>query len=110
MDEVIDGPMAEAQSPNERLSDEQFAQRGDEIYERTVRPRVAPDDEGKFVAIDVGTDAYEFDASDLAAVTRLRARRPGAPVWLTRVGRKYAYRFGAERRPGPEEALGHPAP
>ena len=89
--------MAEASSPDDRYSAKEFARRRDEIYERAVRPRVGPEDEGRFVAVDVETGAFEIDARDLTAVRRLRARRPDAPVWLTRVGRGYAYRFGPGR-------------
>ncbi len=89
--------MSEAPSPYDRYSDEEFARRGDEVYEREVRPRLRADDEGKFVAIDIETGAYELDAHELTALDRLAARRRDAPVWLTRVGRPYVYRFGASR-------------
>ena len=90
--------MSEAQSPYDRYSDEEFARRGDEIYERAVRPRVGPGDDGKFVAIDIETGAYEIDADALAATDRLASRRPGVEAWLTRVGRSYAHRFGSGSR------------
>jgi hypothetical protein len=77
--------------------DAEFARRGDEVYARDVRPLVEPRENGKFVAIDVESGAFEADADELAAVDRLLARRPGAPVWLTRVGSRYAHRFGAAR-------------
>ena len=38
-----------------RYSKEEFARRGDEIYERDIRPYLGPDDEGKFVVIDTET-------------------------------------------------------
>jgi hypothetical protein len=56
-----------------RYSEEEFARRGDEIYERDVHPRVKTGDEGKFVVIDIDTAAYEMDKNDLAASDRLLA-------------------------------------
>ena len=89
--------MNQAQSAYERLTAEEFARRGDEFYEQSVRPRVGPGDDLKFVAIDVETGDFEIDASELAAISRLTARRPDAAVWLRRVGRPYTYRFGARQ-------------
>ncbi|MBA3471684.1 MAG: hypothetical protein H0T57_00400 [Rubrobacter sp.] len=81
-----------------RYSKEEFARRGDEIYERAVRPHVREDDLGKFVLIDIETDDFEMDADEIAASDRLLARNPDAQVWLTRVGSRYARRFGPRRR------------
>jgi hypothetical protein len=36
-----------------RYSKEEFARRGDEIYERDIRPVVEAENKGKFVAIDI---------------------------------------------------------
>jgi len=69
--------------------------RGDALYDRHVKPNVTPSDHGKFVAIDIETGAYEMDTDELAAATRVRDRRPGALVWITRVESRYAHRFGA---------------
>jgi hypothetical protein len=78
-----------------RYSKEEFARRGDEIYERDLRPHVEAGNEGKFIVIDIETGAYEIDADELAASDRLLARHPDAQVWLRRVGSRYARRFGA---------------
>lgn len=81
-----------------RYSKEEFARRGDEIYERNIRSRVEPDDEGKFVVIDIETGAYEIDRDEVAASDRLIARHPDAQVWLRRVGSRYAHRFGPRHK------------
>jgi hypothetical protein len=81
-------------SPQPRYSKEEFARRGDEIYEREVLPRLAPEDEGKFVLIDIETGDYEVDRDELAASDRLFARRPDAQIWFRQVGSRYARRFG----------------
>jgi len=77
-----------------RYSKEEFARRGDEIYERDLRPHVEAGNEGKFIVIDIETGAYEIDADELVASDRLLARHPDAQVWLRRVGSRYARRFG----------------
>ncbi len=77
-----------------RYSKEEFARRGDEIYERDIRPQLKTEDEGKFAVIDIETGAYEIDVDELTASDRLLARHPDAQVWLRQVGSRYARRFG----------------
>jgi hypothetical protein len=77
-----------------RYSKEEFARRGDEIYERDLRPHIEAGNEGKFIVIDIEMGAYEIDADELVASDRLLARHPDAQVWLRRVGSRYARRFG----------------
>jgi hypothetical protein len=85
-------------TPQPRYSKEEFARRGDEIYEREIRPRVKTRDEGKFVVIDIDTGAYEIDKNELAASDRLLARQSDAQLWVRRVGSRYARRFGSRER------------
>jgi hypothetical protein len=80
--------------PQPHYSKEEFARRGDEIYECDVRPRIKAGDQGKFVVIDIDTGAYEIDEDELAASDRLLARNAEAQLWVTRVGSRYARRFG----------------
>ena len=86
--------MSQTSTPKPRYSKEEFARRGDEIYDRDISPHVGPDDEGKFVVIDIETGAYEIDQDELAASGRLLARRLDAQMWTRRVGSRYARRFG----------------
>lgn len=84
-----------------RYSKEEFARRGDAIYETELRPILEKRNEGKFVAIDIETGAYEVDKDELAASDRLLARVPNAQIWLRRIGSRYARRFGSYlRSPG----------
>lgn len=78
-----------------RYSREEFSRRGQEIYDRVVRPALQPGDEDKFVAIDIESGSYEMDADDYTAVDRLLERLPDAQAWLMRVGHRAAHRFGA---------------
>ena len=86
--------MSQTSTPKPRYSKEEFGRRGDEIYDRDISPHVGPDDEGKFVVIDIETGAYEIDQDELAASDRLLARRLDAQIWTRRVGSRYARRFG----------------
>jgi hypothetical protein len=83
-----------------RFGREEFAQRGQGIYERDVRSALQPDDEGKFVAIDIESGTYEMDRDDYAATERLLSRHPDAQIWLVRVGQPVAYRLGAHSDSG----------
>jgi hypothetical protein len=81
-----------------RYSKEEFAQRGDEIYESQVRPQVEEGNHGKIVAIDIETGAFEVDASEIAACDRLEARYPDAQIWIVRIGSRHVRRFGGRTR------------
>jgi hypothetical protein len=90
-----------------RYGKEEFARRGDAIYEKKVRPQLTADDDGKFAAIDIETGEFAIDADELKACHKLRKRIPDAQIWMVRVGYRLVHRFGGrdERR----EALGLPA-
>ena len=81
-----------------RYSKEEFARRGDEIYESEVRSQVEEDSHGKIVAIDIETGDFEVDASEIAACDRLEARHPDAQIWIVRVGSRHVRRFGGRTR------------
>ena len=72
---------------------EELARLGSEVFASRVRPVLRPEDDGKFVAIDIESGDHEIDEDDYAAVMRLRNRRPSAEVWLGRVGQPAAYRM-----------------
>lgn len=64
-----------------RYSKEEFARRGDEIYESQVRSQVE-----------------EGDRSEIAACDRLEARRLDAQIWIVRIGSRHVRRFGGRTR------------
>ncbi len=80
-----------------RYPKEEFAQRGNAIFEREIRPQVEADNHGKYVAIDIETGKWEMDASERAAGDRLRQRLPDAQTWMMRIGYPYTICFGAGR-------------
>ena len=87
-------------STKRRYSKEEFARRGDALYESDVRPQLKTEDEGKFAAIDIETGSFEIDADELEACDRLAARIPEAQIWLVRVGSRYLHRFGGREKLG----------
>jgi hypothetical protein len=85
-------------SAQPRYSKEEFARRGEEIFQRDIRPRLKGFRARDFVLIDIETGAFEVDASEMAASDRLRARIPDAQIWMRRVGSRFARRFGIHHR------------
>ncbi len=86
-------------SVKRRYSKEDFARRGDAIYDSDVRPRLKPADKGKFAAVDIESGAYELDRDELKAGNKLRARIPEAQIWIVRVGYRSVHRIGGRQRP-----------
>jgi peptide subunit release factor RF-3 len=78
-----------------RYSKEEFAQRGDELYETQVRSQVEEGNYGKIVAIDIETGAFEVADEILTATDRLFERIPDAQPWIVRIGHRAVHRFGA---------------
>jgi hypothetical protein len=78
-----------------RYPKEEFARRGDEIYETQVLPQVEEGNHGKIVAIDIETGAFELADEILTATNRLFERLPDAQPWIVRIGHRAVHRFGA---------------
>jgi hypothetical protein len=86
-------------TPTERrYSKEELSQRGDALYERTVRPRLKADDDGKFAAIDIESGKFEVNQDEMKACDALRAQAPRAQIWLVRIGSPYVHRFGGREQ------------
>jgi hypothetical protein len=80
-----------------RYSKEDFARRGNEIYESQVRPQVEQGNHGKIIAIDIETGAFELAKDTITASDRLLQRYPDAQIWCIRIGHKGVHRFGVGR-------------
>jgi hypothetical protein len=78
-----------------RYSKEEFARRGDEIYESQVRQQVEEGNHGKIVAIDIETGAFELADDTMVATRQLYERLPDAQPWVVRIGYRAVHRFGA---------------
>ena len=84
---------------SESIPEEEIVPRGREIYERLVRPKLRPQDEGKFVVIDVQGGGHAIDDEEEAAFSKAsenatsealfffaRVGRDGAPAPAHRIG------------------------
>jgi hypothetical protein len=80
--------------PQLRYSKEEFARRGNEIYESQVRSQVEEGHHGKIVAIDIETGAFELATDTITASDRLLERCPDAQIWRIRIGHRGVHRFG----------------
>ncbi|HEX3148898.1 MAG TPA: hypothetical protein VHR66_12525 [Gemmataceae bacterium] len=83
--------MPTTQTPSDRLADE--ARRGQEAFDQFVKPNLRPEDDGKFVAVDIQSGKYEIDADDYQATERLAVRIPNARIWLLRAGYPTTHRI-----------------
>jgi hypothetical protein len=83
--------MSAIEPPDHLAEDERL---GQEWYDRRVRPVLRPEDDGKYVAIDVTSGEFEIDGDDYAATGRLLDRIPSARIWLMRAGRATTCRIG----------------
>jgi hypothetical protein len=81
-----------------RYSKEEFAQRGDALYETQIRAQVEEGNHGKIVALDLETGDFEVDKSEIAACDRLEVRRPEAQIWIVRIGSRHVRRFGGRTK------------
>jgi hypothetical protein len=93
------------------LSDEEFAERGNAIFEEQVLPNI-DDPEAKarhFVVIDIETGEYEVSEEPIRssdATQRLLERCPEAKgrIWIRRVGSPVAHRIGGRFLPAGKNA------
>src|SRR5262245_29215549 len=80
--------------PEQRLSRQEIARRGDEIYEQKIRAVMEPECIGQVVAIDVLSGDYEVAKNVVTAADNLKARQPAAEIWLRRVGDRVLHCYG----------------
>src|ERR671910_1534713 len=78
----------------ERNVAQEVARRGKEIYEREIRAEVEPEQEGRFLVVDVNSGSYALADDELEAFDRAQAKTPEGVLYLIRVGRRAAHRVG----------------
>ena len=78
----------------ERDVAQEVARRGKEIYEREIRTEVEPEQEGRFLVVDVNSGSYALADDELEAFDRAREKTPEGLLYLIRVGRRAAHRVG----------------
>ncbi len=79
-----------------RYSKEEFARRGNHIYQTQVRHLVEAGNRGKIVAIDIETGAFEVAETTIEATDGLYEQYPDAQPWVIRIGYRAVYRFGSQ--------------
>ncbi len=77
-----------------RYSKEEIARRGHQIYEDQVRSQVEAGNQGRIVAIDIETGAFELAKDSLTASDQLLAQYPDAQIWFVRIGHRAVHRIG----------------
>ena len=73
---------------------EEICHRANKIYRERIQQFVEPEQNGKFIAIDIESGDYEIDEDDIVAEDRLEERRPGFAGHLLRVGYESAFTIG----------------
>ena len=77
-----------------KYSIDEVCARGEKIYEERIKSLVEPQENGKFIVIDIESGDYELDDEMLVASDRLRERRPDSVEYGGMVGYDSAYQIG----------------
>ena len=72
----------------------EVSDRGNKIYAEKIKVQVEPQENGKFIVIDIESGDYEVNEKALVASRLLRERCPEAVGFLAKVGHGAAYRIG----------------
>ena len=73
---------------------ERSVERGEAIYDASIKDRLSDDQLGKYLAIDIKTEEYEIGDSSMAVTDALHERVEGADVYVMRHGRMPVYSIG----------------
>ena len=84
--------------PTPKYSKDEICDRGEKIYADKIKALVEPEENGKFIVIDIESGDYEMHEKRIVASRRLRERRPDGVGFCGRVGYDAAYHIGG--RPG----------
>ena len=77
-----------------KYSTDEVCDWGEQIYEEKIKTLVEPQENGKFIVIDIESGDYEVNEKAHVASRLLRERRPDSVRFGARVGCKFAYRIG----------------
>lgn len=80
--------------PTPKYSKDGISDRAKKIYEDQIKALVEPQENGKFIVIDVESGDYEVHEKMFTASRRLRERRPDCAGFGGRVGYDAAYHIG----------------
>lgn len=80
------------------MIESEVGKKGRELYEATLKAKLEPENNGKYVVVDVDSGDYEIGDEYLFLARRLRARRPNATPFTIRVGYPAVARIGGRAR------------
>lgn len=81
--------------PHPRFTNQEIANRGEEIYAARLRDTLEKSCFGQVVIIDIETGEYEIGPDSLAANHRALAKHPGAALYGIRVGFPFVHGFSS---------------
>jgi hypothetical protein len=80
-----------------RYSPEDFCDKGTQIYQEQILPKLNEDCDGKIIAIDIETGEFELADTTLAAANKMFKRIPDAQLWFERIGAAGVHKFNTVR-------------
>ena len=80
--------------PTPKYSKDEISDRANKIYEDQIKEKVEPQENGKFIVVDIESGDYEIHEKRIVASRRLRERRPDGVGFCGRVGYDAAYHIG----------------
>ena len=78
----------------EKYTIDEVCDRGRRIYEEQIKHLVEPQENGKFIIIDIESGDYEIDEEHPAASGRMHERRPRSVRYAGRIGEDATYHIG----------------
>ena len=80
--------------PTSKYTIDQICDRGEQIYRERIKALVEPQENGKFIVIDIESGDYEIADKLGTASDRLRERLPDSVGFGARIGYDSAYNIG----------------
>lgn len=88
--------MSKSQQVQDPLDVQEISKKGQQILE-ALPEHVRRDHEGKFVAIEVGSEDYFIGDTAIEATRKAQAEHPNRVFFLGRIGYRTAYTFKGRR-------------
>ena len=80
--------------PTQKYTIDEVCDQGEKIYAEQIKHLVEPQENGRFIVIDIESGDYEIDVEDIDASRRLWEWRPDSVRFGARIGYPSAYRIG----------------
>ena len=86
--------MSDIQNSKPLLTPKQVAEKGEQIYQEKLKPILEPQENGKFVTIEVNSGEYFLGDSLLEALQRARQKYPDRLFHTIKVGAEGVFKMG----------------